>query len=413
MEAHLDPSQFGNQQQISIQHYLVQMLHRILGILDTKNRKETNAVLVNLIDWDNAFPRQCPKLGIQSFLKNGVRPSIIPVLISFFQDRTMSVRWHEKCSVPRDVNGGGPQGATLGLLEYVCQSNDCADCVPVADRFRFVDDLSILEVINLLNVGLASHNVKQQVPSNIPDHNMFIPSEHLKSQKYLDQINEWTINHKMKINEKKSENMIFNFSRKFPFSASLTLNGQEIETVEKARLLGTVISNDLKWDENISEIVKKANRRMVLLRKVAAFNPKVEDLKIIYILFIRSILEQSSVVWHSSISDENSDDLERIQKSAVKVILGQRYMGYRKSLEFLGIQTLKERRKELCLKFAQKCLSNPKLRGMFPENRKAHQMKTRDPERFIIEKARTERFKRSPLNYMRMLLNKENRKKKI
>ena len=57
MEAHLDPSQFGNQQQISIQHYLVQMLHRILGILDSKNSKETNAVLVNLIDWDNAFPR--------------------------------------------------------------------------------------------------------------------------------------------------------------------------------------------------------------------------------------------------------------------------------------------------------------------------------------------------------------------
>ena len=49
---------------------------------------------------------------------------------------------------------------------------------------------------------------------------------------------------------------------------------------------------------------------------------------------------------------------------------------------------------------------------MFPENKKAHQMKTRDPERFIIEKARTERFKRSPLNYMRMLLNQENRKKK-
>ena len=121
--------------------------------------------------------------------------------------------------------------------------------------------------------------VWHQVLSNIPDHNMFIPSEHLKSQKYLDQINEWTINHKMKINENKSKNMIFNFSRKFPFSASLTVNGQEIETVEKARLLGTVISNDLKWDENISEIVKKANRRMVLLRKVAAFNPKVEDLK--------------------------------------------------------------------------------------------------------------------------------------
>ena len=117
----------------------------------------------------------------------------------------MSVKWHGKSSIPRDVNGGGPQGATLGLLQYVSQSNDCADSVHVADRFRFVDDLSILEVINLLNVGLASHNVKQHIPSHIPDHNMFIPSENLKSQEYLEQINDWTLKHKMKINEKKSK----------------------------------------------------------------------------------------------------------------------------------------------------------------------------------------------------------------
>ena len=34
MEAKLDPGQFGNQKGISIQHYLVKMLHRILGALD-------------------------------------------------------------------------------------------------------------------------------------------------------------------------------------------------------------------------------------------------------------------------------------------------------------------------------------------------------------------------------------------
>jgi len=85
-------------------------------VLDNNSRREIFAVVANMIDWNNAFPRQCPKLGIESFIKNGVRPALIPVLINYFQDRQMSVKWHGCCSVPRKVAGGGPQGARLGLL---------------------------------------------------------------------------------------------------------------------------------------------------------------------------------------------------------------------------------------------------------------------------------------------------------
>ena len=144
MEAKMDPAQFGNQKGISIQHYLIQMIHRILTVLDNNSRREIFAVVANLIDLNNAFPRQCPKLGIQSFIQNGVRPSLIPVLINYFQDREMSVKWHGCRSVPRRIHGGGPQGATLGILEYLSQSNNSADCVSVEDRFKFVDDLSVL-----------------------------------------------------------------------------------------------------------------------------------------------------------------------------------------------------------------------------------------------------------------------------
>ena len=115
MAAKLDPAQFGNQKGISIQHYLIQMLHRILSMLDNNSKGDVFAVVANLMDWNNAFPRQCPKLGIESFQKNGVRPSLIPVLVNYFQDRKMSVKWHGCRSVPKNINGGGPQGATLGL----------------------------------------------------------------------------------------------------------------------------------------------------------------------------------------------------------------------------------------------------------------------------------------------------------
>ena len=212
MRLKLDPSQYGNQKGISIQHYLINMIHRILTALDNNSRRDIFAVVANLIDWNNAFPRQCPKLGVESFMQNGVRPALIPVLINYFQDREMSVKWHGCRSVPRKVAGGGPQGATLGLLEYLSQSNNSADCVSESDRFKFVDDLSVLEIVNLLTVGITSFNLKLQVPSDIPQHNQYIPAENLKSQNWLNSINDWTLNQKMLINEKKTKTMIISFT---------------------------------------------------------------------------------------------------------------------------------------------------------------------------------------------------------
>ena len=58
---------------------------------------------------------------------------------------------------------------------------------------------------------------------------------------------------------------------------------ENIEEKDKVKLLGTMISNDLKWEENTKELVKKANARMCLLRAVSSFHPPLNDLKTIYI----------------------------------------------------------------------------------------------------------------------------------
>ena len=292
MSAKLDPAQYGNQKGLSIQHYLIKMVNRILEVLDNSSKSETVAVVANLIDWNNAFPRQCPKLGIESFISNGVRPSLIPVLVSYFQDREMSVKWHGCKSVPVKIKGGGPQGATLGILEYLSQSNNNADIVSDQDRFKFVDDLTVLEIVNLLTVGITSYNIKQHIPSDVSVHNQFIPPENLKSQNWLNQINNWTNNQKMLINENKTKNMFFNFTKKYQFCSRLKINNQNIETLKKTKLLGTIITDDLRWEENTKYLVKRANTRMEILRRISSFSPSDEDMKTI--LFVRSLLEQSA-----------------------------------------------------------------------------------------------------------------------
>ena len=197
----------------------------------------------------------------------------------------MSVSWHGCTSVPRKINGGVPQAATLGILEYLSQSNNNADCVSSEDRFKFIDDLAILEIINLLTIGISCFNVKNQVPSDIIENNQFIPSENLKSKIYLEEIGQRTKNQKMKINNKKSKTMIFNFSKNYQFSTRLELEDEILEIVKETKLLGTIISDNLKWDKNTENIVKKCNKRMELLRRVSSFGASWDELKNIHVIY--------------------------------------------------------------------------------------------------------------------------------
>ena len=190
MKKSRDPSQYGNSKGVSTEHYLIKMVDRILTVLDTNSQREAYAVVAQLVDWAQAFDRQCPKLCIESFVKNGVRKSIIPVLISYFQNRRMKVKWKKKLSTLRDLPGGGPQGSTLGLIGYDSQSNDNTYFMSPEDKFKFVDDLSTLEKINLITIGLASYNFKQHVASDVGVDQLFLPNENIQAQTHMDNISD-------------------------------------------------------------------------------------------------------------------------------------------------------------------------------------------------------------------------------
>ena len=62
----------------------------------------------------------------------------------------------------------------------------------------------------------------------------------------------------------KKKTMLFNFTSNYQFTTRLLLKNEPVEVIDSTRLLGTIISNDLSWDQNISKIVKNANARMEL-----------------------------------------------------------------------------------------------------------------------------------------------------
>ena len=146
-----------------------------------------------------------------------------------------------------------------------------------------------------------------------------------------------------------------------------------------------------------------------LLTKLKYVGVQTPDLIDVYKLFIRSLLEYCSVAFHSSLTQENTLDLERVQKTCLKVILGDDYESYSTALEICGLESLHSRRESRCLDFALKCVKHPVNCRLFPEN-VVPANNLRQTEKFVVNFARTSSYQHSAIPYCQKLLNKHHRK---
>ena len=132
------------------------------------------------------------------------------------------------------------------------------------------------------------------------------------------------------------------------------------------KLLGLWLTEDLSWDRNCQEICKKAYSRKSLLTKLKYGGTSTEDLLNIYILFIRSVTEYCAVVFHSSLTKKQTQSLKQIQKTCLKIILGDIYIDYQTAMEISGLKSLEARRQERMLNFSLKSIKHPTYKRIFP-----------------------------------------------
>ena len=69
---------------------------------------------------------------------------------------------------------------------------------------------------------------------------------------------------------------------------------------------------------------------------------------------IRSLLEYACPVWHNSLTNEQSDRIESIQKRALKIICGFNIIDYEQMRFLYNLPSLTERRETLCEWFFEK-----------------------------------------------------------
>mgnify|MGYP003335411387 FL=1 len=99
--------------------------------------------------------------------------------------------------------GGGPQGSVIGQLLYIIASDDVAEDTPEDEKFKYIDDLSLLEAVKTKD-KLIEYDVHRRVPSDVGTSQLFLPTTAFQSQTRNENIAEWTRQNNMKLNTEKS-----------------------------------------------------------------------------------------------------------------------------------------------------------------------------------------------------------------
>ena len=166
------------------------------------------------------------------------------------------------------------------------------DCV---DLWKYVDDTAIAETV------LKNHS------SNI--------------QAALDGLVRKTHVDCFQLNESKCKELRISFSKSCNDTiSSVVINNKSIKVVSEAKLLGLDISIDLSWNTHVLSVVRKVGSRLYLLRQFKHANPDPGKLLCFYVTYIRPVAEYACQVFHNSLPAYLSNEFERLQKHALRII---------------------------------------------------------------------------------------------
>ena len=311
-------TQFGGIKDSSTTLALITMLHHVLQCLERKN---TYARIL-LIDFSKAFDHIDHNILLDKLKTNGVPQICVDWQKAFLTSRTQRVKMANAKSDWTEVAGGVPQGTLSGPENFLNMIDDLHSVHTDVDDVKFVDDVTLYEVCN-------THSQN-------------------KLQNAVDDIQEWATDNidNMSLNTNKTKELLVYFGREDLDIPRITINGDVIERVSCAKLLGCHIMSNLSWKDHIANLVSKASRRLHLLRELKRAGLSSKDLLTCYFSFVRSKAEYACQVWSTALTSEQSHAVETIRRRAMQII--SPHKTYLEAICEHRLVTLQQRRNELC-----------------------------------------------------------------
>lgn len=291
-------------------------------------RSTVTNLLVKLHSWTQAddsrqptdvvyldFERAFDKIPISSLLYKlehyGIRGKLLQLVGGFLQRRVFSVRVGSAISKEYSVYSGVPQGSVLGPLLFVVYMSDlCADLK--TNYSSFADDTNIYCNPMLQSVQL---------------------------QEDLNAVKTWSETWNMPLNDAKCTVLhIGNNNTKQAYF----FHQFQIKEVQCHKDLGVLVTNDLKWEQHITQITKKAFALIHLIRKAFQDHSSQMILRL-YKTYVRPKVEYAHIIW-SPYYVKDIEQLERVQRRITKIPVELRHLPYENRLSILNLTTLYQRR---------------------------------------------------------------------
>ena len=272
---------------------------------------------------------------------------------------------------------------------------------------KFVDDASKIASVDLKK-SLVPDPVSRERPFNYQERTeMVLRNTENVLQAELQKFYEFTLSNKLKINNKKCYVMKFSRSRKYDFPAELTIAGSDIlEVKNEHRILGIIVQDDLRWQAQCDEMVRRATRTTWAIRRMRAMGVPQHSLVEYWKSEGRVMLEYGCPVWHSGLTVSQSHSLDRAQRVAMAAITGHWEPSHTRQLEQLGLQRLALRRTKLCKRFALRTATDSRHTDMFSPI-PSRPRKGKIVKKYREPRARTQTYFKSALPYLTRLLNED------
>ncbi len=359
----ISENQFGCIPKSSTTQALLSMVHTWTKHTDGSG----SAVRVVLFDYKKAFDLIDHRILASKLTTLNLLHSMLSWILDYLKNRKQRVKLGQDCkSEWGDIPAGVPQGTKLGPWLFVLMVDDID--VTNTELWKYVDDTTIAE------------NVAKNQASRIQD----------DVNELVTKLGE----NKFQLNEKKCKEMRISFAKTPADFNPIIINGKAIEQVSCVKLLGLNITSDLKWNHHISEISRKVSKRLYFLKQLKRAGVATKDLVIFYTTCIRPIMEYACPVYHNSLPNYLSDELESLQKRAMRIIFP--FVSYFEALELAKLETAYNRRQTQTTNLFQEISHNPehKLYRFLPKLNKCN-FKLRNTRKFHVPVCKTNRLQNS------------------
>ena len=285
--------QCGFRKGYSAQHCLLVMIEKWKKIVDYGG--VFGALLTDLSKAFDCIPHDLIIAKLEAY---GFQTDALNLVYDYLSNRKQRVKINETFSCWKNIEYGVPQGSILGPLLFN---------IHLCDLFYFLEDLDIASYADDTTIYTVKEN-KESVINTLEASSLLLFT--------------WFNNNFMKANSDKSHILL---SCSEPSTA--LIDGSSIESNTKEILLGITIDRDLKFDEHVNNLCKKACQKLNALVRLAPFM-NVDKKRMIMKAFTESPFGYCPLVWMFL-----NNKINRIHKRALRITYNDKSSSFQNLLE--------------------------------------------------------------------------------